>query len=144
MRTLKTQIEINASSDKVWQTLTDFDAYGDWNPFVTSISGTLTPRAKLAVTLCQPESKPMSIAPTVTTVKDGQGFSWKGRLLIPGIFDGEHHFELTPLAEGKTRLTHYETFSGLLVPLFKKMLDTKTRRGFEAMNAALKERVEGS
>ena len=39
-------------------------------------------------------------------------------------------------------MLHEERFTGLLVPLFRKSLDTGTRRGFETMNEALKLRVE--
>jgi hypothetical protein len=37
-----------------------------------------------------------------------------------------------------------EQFSGLLVPLLWRMVNTDTRAGFEEMNAALKSRVEGT
>jgi uncharacterized protein YndB with AHSA1/START domain len=33
-RPLHTEIEIEASPDRVWKTLTDFAAYPDWNPFI--------------------------------------------------------------------------------------------------------------
>ena len=36
---------------------------------------------------------------------------------------------------------HAETFNGLLVPFFDRVLE-KTRQGFEEMNRALKARVE--
>jgi hypothetical protein len=36
-----------------------------------------------------------------------------------------------------------EKFGGILVPFLRKMLDTSTRAGFEALNAALKARAEG-
>ncbi len=39
MRVLEKTIEIDATPDEVWAVLTDFDDYGDWNPFVTSITG---------------------------------------------------------------------------------------------------------
>jgi hypothetical protein len=35
-----------------------------------------------------------------------------------------------------------EIFSGLLVPLLKKMLDDNTKRGFEMMNSKLKDKCE--
>ena len=72
----------------------------------------------------------------------GEELRWRGRFLLPGIFDGEHYFRLEAAAPGVARLVHGERFSGLLVPLFKSSLDRETRAGFEAMNAALKTRVE--
>ena len=42
---MKRQIEngfwIDASSDRVWRVLTDFDRMPNWNPFITAISGPL-------------------------------------------------------------------------------------------------------
>ena len=37
-----------------------------------------------------------------------------------------------------------EEFRGVLVPFFWKSLDTHARQGFEAMNAALKQRAEAA
>jgi hypothetical protein len=65
---------------------------------------------------------------------------WFGKLLFGGLFDGRHRFELVP-ENGATRLVHSERFSGMLVPLVKKVL-RDTERDFAALNAALKERVE--
>ena len=68
-----------------------------------------------------------------------------GRVVFPGIFDGEHFFKIEPLDEGRrTRFIQGERFTGLLVPLFRKNLDRGPREGFEAMNHALKARVEES
>ena len=60
--------------------------------------------------------------------------------MLPGIFDGEHHFELQP-RNGGTLFVQREAFKGILVPLVGGVLE-KTRRGFEQMNAALKQRAE--
>jgi len=67
---------------------------------------------------------------------------WVGRLLLPGIFEGEHASLITPLENGRVRLRQQETFRGLLVPLLRWLLDGQTRAGFEAMNRALKEQAE--
>lgn len=44
--------------------------------------------------------------------------------------------------DGGTRVVHRELFNGALVRFMRKSLDTRTREGFEAMNAALKARAE--
>jgi hypothetical protein len=56
--------------------------------------------------------------------------------------DGRHRFDLTPTANGGTRLTHSEEISGVLVRPLRKSLDTQTLQGFKAMNNALKAKVE--
>ena len=54
-------------------------------------------------------------------------------------------FSLSPWTQVDARgFVQREEFRGLLVPLFSRSLDTDTRRGFEAMNQALKERAEAS
>lgn len=65
-----------------------------------------------------------------------------GHLFIKGLFDGEHSFELIDNLDGTTTFIQSEKFEGILIPLFKKMLDVNTKEGFESMNKALKARVE--
>jgi hypothetical protein len=90
-----------------------------------------------------PESRAMTFKPTVVTLEASRELAWLGRLLAPGVFDGEHHFELHSTPDGGTRFVQREEFRGILTPLFGGGLE-KTRRGFEAMNDALKRRVDES
>jgi len=61
---------------------------------------------------------------------------------VPGIFDGEHIFEIEELERNRVRFVQREVFKGLLVPLLARSLDRDTQRGFEEMNRALRGRVE--
>ena len=58
-------IDIDATPDEVWEVLTDFDDYGDWNPFITSITGPAEPGARLAVALAPPGGRAITMKPTV-------------------------------------------------------------------------------
>ena len=142
MLLLRTGIDINASGERVWRVLTDFSAYGEWNPFITSISGEVRRGARLKVRVQPSGGRGMTFRPTVLAADRNRELRWVGRLLFPGIFDGEHAFLITPLENGRVRLRQQETFRGLLVPLLRRLLDGQTRAGFEAMNRALKERAE--
>ena len=84
----------------------------------------------------------MTFKPRVTRVVPEREFRWLGRLLIPGLFDGEHVFEIKPLGENRSGLVQREKFRGLLVPLLWRSLNTSTRQGFNEMNAALKLKAE--
>lgn len=138
---LHTEIEIDAAPEAVWGVLTDLAAYPDWNPFITSSEGVVAVGERLTNRLEPPGGKAITIKPTVTEVDRNRSFEWLGRLVMPGLFDGRHRFELVPDGDG-TRLIHTEHFTGLLVPLLRKSLDTATLAGFEAMNTALKARAE--
>ena len=84
----------------------------------------------------------MTFRPTVLVAEPNSELRWVGRILFPGIFDGEHFFKITASESGRIRLTQGETFSGVLVGLAKATLDRGTKPGFIAMNQALKARAE--
>lgn len=137
-----TEIEIQASAERVWSVLVDFPSYPRWNPFVRRIEGDLKQGAKLTVSV-QPEGgKGMTFRPTVLTVIPCQELRWLGRLLMPGLFDGEHYFQISQSGPDRCRFLHGEKFSGLLVSLFRSGLDTGTRSGFNAMNRRLRDLAE--
>jgi hypothetical protein len=142
MKTVRTQIVIDAPAERVWNTLANLAAYPDWNPFISRVTGRLLPGARLQVTLDPPGGRRMTFRPRVLAVMPRRELRWRGRLLVPGLFDGEHRFAIEPLGAGRVRFVHEERFTGLLVPLFARGLDQHTRPGFDAMNAALKARAE--
>ena len=142
MRELHTDIEINASAGRVWQLLTDFDRYPEWNPFIRSISGKPEPNAKLKIFIQPSGARGMTFRPTVLKAEPNQELRWQGRLFVPGLFDGEHILIIERISQDKVRFRQSEKFSGLLVPLFWRSLDVDTRRGFNEMNAALKKQAE--
>jgi len=139
---LETQIEIDAPAERVWSLLMDFPAYPRWNPFVRSIAGSPVVGQSLTVFVQPPGSRGMQFRPTVLVVDPPRELRWKGKLVVPGLFAGEHDFRLEPRPQGGLLFRQGEIFSGLLVPLLKRSLDGATRQGFVAMNEALKREAE--
>ena len=143
MKELRTQIEIEATPERVWEILTDFDAYPEWNPFIQAIEGEAAPGSKLEVRIEPPGGRAMRFKPTVLEAAPRQELRWLGRVLVPGLFDGEHSLRIEPIDDSRVRFVQAERFTGVLVPLFGKSLE-KTERGFTAMNEALKRRAEAT
>jgi hypothetical protein len=85
----------------------------------------------------------MTFKPTVLEAEPERELRWLGRFLVPGVFDGEHSFHIEPIDDRRVRFVQAERFRGALVPVFGKTLE-QTRRGFEAMNQALKRRAEAA
>jgi hypothetical protein len=139
---IRSEIIINATPDKVWKVLTDFSAYPGWNPFLKWLKGSVAIKNKIEVRIEPPGASGMTFKPRVLKFDTNKEFRWLGHLIIPGLFDGEHIFELTDNEDGTTTFVQRERFKGILIPLFKKMLDVNTKQGFELMNKALKELVE--
>jgi hypothetical protein len=139
---LRTEILISASPQKVWEVLTDFENYPKWNPFIKSIEGKPLVGEKITVRLEPPDAKGITMTPKVLAFDVNKQFRWIGNFVLPGLFDGEHIFELTDNKDGTTTFIQRENFKGILVGSFKKMLDNNTKRGFELMNQQLKIRSE--
>ncbi|VVB88316.1 Polyketide cyclase / dehydrase and lipid transport [uncultured archaeon] len=142
MKQLRTELEINAPAERVWQLLTDFASYPQWNPFIRRASGEPRKGAQLQVYLQPSGAKGMTFQPKVLKAEPARELRWLGHFLIPGLFDGEHIFTIEPLEAGHVRFVQREIFTGILVSLFSRWLSKDTRRGFEEMNQALKSRAE--
>jgi hypothetical protein len=142
MKELHSEIEINAPAQRVWEVLTDFASYPQWNPFIRRASGVPRTGERLEVRLEPSGSRGITFRPKVLNAEANHELRWLGHLVVRGLFDGEHSFTIEPLGETRVRFVQREVFRGLLVPLFSGSLDRDTRRGFEEMNRALKERAE--
>jgi hypothetical protein len=143
MRKIESMIDIAASAARVWAVLIAFDEYPTWNPFITRITGRPQETSRLRVHIEPPGRSGMTFKPTVVRVDPGWQLVWLGHFLLPGLLDGQH--ELCIEARGEQcRFHQSEEFRGLLVPIFGLGMLEATRRGFEAMNAALKRRAEAS
>ena len=82
----------------------------------------------------------MTFRPLVLRAQPHRELRWRGRLILPGLLDGEHILSIAPFSAARVRFSQREKFSGLLVPLARRTLLDATRRGFEEMNLALERR----
>jgi hypothetical protein len=139
--TISTTAEIDAPPARVWSVLVDLPAYSEWNPFIVEAGGTVAVGNTLTMRMALPGRDPMTISPRLLVVDPAHELRWKGRLLLPGLFDGEHAFVLTALENGRTRLDHWERFAGLLLPIAKGMVYEGTVQSFHALNTALAKRA---
>ena len=139
MKKLEHITDIPAPTEEVWAVLTDTGSYAEWNPFIRKLEGPWARGARLAVAI-KAGKREMSFRPPVLEYDEGRLIRWRGRLLLPGIVDGEHELRVEPLDTGTSRFTQRETFRGLLVPFLRGTLED-TDRGFAEMNEALRQRV---
>lgn len=147
-KTIETEkVIISSSPQRVWNILTNFEEYGEWNEFITSVTlkggEKLKVGDRLDITVKVPDGGLNSFSPIVLKANPAQELRWEGSLPIPGLFRGQHYFLLTQAdtSNATTTLVHGEVFRGLLVPLLGSMLE-KTRKGFIIMNNGLKRRAE--
>ena len=126
----KREIEIAAPPEVVWEVLTGFEQWPLWNPDVKSISinGPVEPGSEFRW-----KAGPGTIVSTLEQVDPPGYIRWRGRTLsIKAI----HEWRFEPSNRG-THVESDESFSGLLVRLFRgslqKTLDRSTESGLEQL-----------
>ena len=142
-RMIETSVDVAAPVERVWRVLTDFSSYPQWSRFILSIRGDAREGARLSVRM-DDDGGVMAVSPEIRVCDAPTVLRWRGVLGAPFLFSAEHHFRLEPLVGGGTRLDHSEMFGGLLVPLFWKRFDTRTRQAFQDFNAAIRARAENT
>ena len=142
MKQIRTEVEIEASEERVWEVLTDLASYHRWNPLIPQANGKIEVGGQLELQIHAPGLLSRTFRVTVLEVEPKRVFRWLGKVLIRGLLDGDHTFIIEKIATNRVRLLQYEKFTGLLVPLCAHWLVPKMRCGFEAMNHALKTHAE--
>lgn len=142
MRSIRTEIIINASKEQVWQLLTAFSEYKLWNPFIVEVQGEALAGTRLRNTL-KSGNKNIVFKPCLLEVEPTRKLTWLGHLFIKGLFDGKHFFEIEELGPNQVKFIHGEEFTGILSNMILNKIGDETRENFVKMNEALKERAEG-
>ena len=142
MKNLSNELEINASAERVWQLLTDFASFPQWNPFIQRVRGELKRGAQLVVYIQPSGAQATTIRPTVLKAEPNRELCWQKQWLVPGLLDAKHSFTIEPLDANRVRFTQREIFTGLFSSLPARRRNTDTRRGFREMAKALKLRAE--
>ena len=138
---LLTDVDIEATPERVWEVLTDLAAYPAWNPFIVRAEGVVETGRRLTLTMQPLGGRATTLRPRLVEVDAPRRLRWRGTLGVPGLLTAEHAFTLEPRGSG-TRLVHREDFRGVLVPFLAASLDRSTLPAFVAMNEALKSRAE--
>ncbi|CDK27992.1 unnamed protein product [Kuraishia capsulata CBS 1993] len=151
MHTISTEILINASAKVVRAAVLDFESYPEWNPFVKKVKIISEPEPQSVAERPQagsqlevivlPEGGSQKTFTTEVLVNTPERFQWIGTLVSTWLFSGRHSFDFTKIDDNTTKLIQKEEFVGAFVPLIKYALGG-TEEGFNAMNVALKKRVE--
>jgi hypothetical protein len=137
-------VVVKASPAAVWDVLTDFAAYGEWNPVVTIAEGPLEEGRRLALRIAPSGRIAYVVRPRVSRVVPARELRWQRRMPL---LSTEQVFELEAVPGG-TRVTHGQEAWGPLVPAEgsgrRARMRDKALRDYAQFEAALRERVESS
>lgn len=137
-KAISTSVIIDATEQDIWEKLTNFTKYHEWNPFIIEAKGQAIQNGILDITISPPNAKQQKFKPTIIDLNNNERLVWQGKYMSKKIFQGIHEFKLKRISETSVILQHNEYFSGLLLPLIWPMIAKSTKSGFEMMNAALK------
>ena len=138
---IKTSIIINASTQQVFETLTDFKNYKKWNQFMLNVYGKALYAESIKVVAKIPHGPKLFFKAKITRFQTGMELRWRGNFIVDKLFVGEHFFILREINESQTELIHGEDFSGWLLGIFKIVL-SGSEEGYHLMNKNLKDFIE--
>jgi uncharacterized protein YndB with AHSA1/START domain len=129
------EIDIAAPAEVVWEVLTDFDGWPQWNPEVKSMSwdGPLAPGS-----VFRWKAGPGSIVSTLEEVDRPRYVRWRGRTMSIAAI---HEWRLEEL-DGGTHVETNESFSGGLARLLRRTLQKQLDRALEEGLEHLKREAE--
>jgi uncharacterized protein YndB with AHSA1/START domain len=132
------EVEIAAPPEVVWDVLTRFEEWPQWNPEVKSMSidGPAAPGTEFRW-----KSGPGTIVSTLEQVDPPGYIRWRGRTMS---IKAMHEWRLEP-RDGGTHVETEESFSGLLARLFggqlQKTLDKSLDEGLEHLKGEAERRA---
>lgn len=152
MKTIESNIIINAKPEKVRSFFLNYQNYPSWNPFLVKFAKYTNkedPELKVGDEL-QIDLKLKGFNHTSTMYpkvlqNNEDGLVWRGQLLSTWVFGGTHSFKYELIDGDKTLFTQKEEFTGIIVYVFYLFgLFKKTQESFINLNEVLKDQVENN
>jgi len=134
-------LEINAPADLVWEVLTDFPRYGEWNPFVVECRSTLKPgeafdmRVKLM-------ARPQRQVEWMLEHVPGRRFVYRMKPFPLGALHSRRSHEVEPAGAGRTRYRSFFQLDGWMMPLVRGLMGARIETGMRGMWEGLQKRSE--
>jgi hypothetical protein len=135
------RIEIAAPADAVWRVVADLDRWGTWNPLYIEARGAAEMGGRLAMTIALEGMKPQKAKATVVTVEPGRLLEY-AIVNLGGLVKAFRYVEIEPLGPERCAVSNGEIMTGPIGVLLGRAIGEKVRRGLQAMNEALKAKVE--
>ncbi len=136
-------LEIEAPAELVWQVITDFPRYGEWNHFLSACQSTLKPGEPIDLMVRLSEGAPRRQREWVVSHTPGREFSYSMKPAPLGALHSRRFHQVTPLSPTRSRYQSHFELAGWLQPLVRALLGSRLERGFAGMTAGIKARAEG-
>src|SRR6056297_3432069 len=136
---VRASVIIDASPQKVWEVLTDFDNLKRWSSSFQGLSGDFKKNGAIEVTFKSPFGQ-SKMKKKLFQFEERKSFGWTGVFML-GMSDYHTH-TLKPTTNGKTEFIQTDGLSGGASFLLGRMLEKQMQKGYEVFNKELKTFVE--
>lgn len=133
-------LQIKAPPEVVWEVITDFASYKEWNPFILECKSTLKPGDPIDLKV-QIFAIPQPQREWVKEFVPGRRFGYAMKPMPAGALSSQRSHDLQAEAGG-TRYQSYFHLDGWMMPLVRGMLGSRLEKGFEGMTQGIKTRAE--
>ena len=138
MKFYEAKADIQAQPDAIWQVLVDGPGYSTWDSGVIGIDGRIAPGETIKV---HSSANPGRTFPVkVTEFTPGKRMVWSGGMPL-GLFKGVRTYSLDPGADGTTRFSMREEYTGPMLPMIWKSIPDLDP-SFQQFARGLKARAE--
>ena len=138
---IEKRVGVNAPSDRIWEILSDLENWHAWNPYETSLTGTLAFGSSISLTEALPG---MAERQVQARLGDWQPYSQLVWVEKRGfMFNAIRYYEIEELERGNCIVSNGVIFSGLRGELFHDKHRKIIRPAYEDIAEALKRAAEG-
>lgn len=138
---IEDRVGIQAPAEVVWDIIHDLGRWAEWNPTYPRAAGKIRIGETLSLTLALPGQTPQELKPKVLEWVPNEQLHWQ-LSLVGGMIKTLRYIEIEPVTAQGCVVDNGEIFGGFMGPSLGKRMGGAVRRGFRAMNEALKVRAE--
>ena len=144
MKEYKIEIAIDTSKEKLWEEITNFKNYPNWNTVLamTQNDGLIVGK-KFSVTIFKPNGKQSNFKATAIGKKKNRSFSAKQKIIGDWFFSATHHFIIQEIDIKHVLFIQHWELKGIIASLFRKQIFDELE-GFNQMNTELKDNLENN
>lgn len=134
-------LEINAPVATVWEVLTDFPRYGEWNPFVVECRSTLEPGAAMDMRV-KLMAAPQRQVEWMNEHVPGKRFAYNMKPFPLGALRSLRSHDVEALGANRTRYRSYFQLDGWMMPLVRGLMGRRIETGMRGMWEGVQRRSE--
>jgi hypothetical protein len=136
------KVSINASAETVWNILTDFEKYSQWNPFTYKVEGKLVIGEPVTLYVQMKENDKRVQKEEVCIIDKPERLSWNMKMGSSIILAAQRDQFIEVIDANSCTYETTDSFQGLLTPVVMGLFKQHIESGFNKLAQKLKERAE--